>query len=238
MVFQEPMSCLNPAFSIGEQILETLKIHGCCGKSERIEVVHDLLGKVGMQEPNKIAREWPHQLSGGMNQRAMIAMAIACKPALLIADEPTTALDVSVQAQILGLLRQLQQEEGMAMLFISHDLAVVSQIADRVIVMYAGQVVETFGTEKLFNNPRHPYTGALLRGRPENFAAKDSRFYTIPGSPPRPGDYPGGCRFHPRCEYAQQKCAVDTPDLSITRGSKKEAVRCFFPLGDESAVDR
>jgi oligopeptide/dipeptide ABC transporter ATP-binding protein len=231
MIFQEPMSCLNPSMTIGKQIEEALVVHGKAKTGESRQRVLQLIRQVGLTDPEKVYTAWPHQLSGGMNQRVMIAMAIACRPGLLIADEPTTALDVTVQAQIINLLKRLQEESTMAMIFISHDLSVVAEIADRVVVMYAGQVVENAPVDQLLKNPAHPYTSALLMSQVANFNEQKRRFITIEGTPPVIGEMPRGCRFHPRCQYAREDCRQQTPDL-FARHRGVGSVRCFYPLNE------
>ena len=201
MIFQEPMTSLNPCFTVGFQITESLKVHQGGTRAERRARAVELLEQVGIPAPESRLGVFPHQMSGGMNQRVMIAMAIACNPRLLIADEPTTALDVTIQAQILDLLVRLQRERGMALVLITHDMGVIAETAKRVHVMYAGQQVETRGVEGLFNRPRHPYTGALLDALPER-SEGHSRLPTIPGVVPGAGDRPGGCKFNPRCRFA------------------------------------
>jgi len=204
MIFQEPMTSLNPVFTCGYQIDEAVILHQKVGKREARERTIEMLHLVGIPDPPTCANSYPHQLSGGMRQRVMIAMALACEPELLIADEPTTALDVTIQAQILALLRELQQERGLAMLFITHDLAVVAQIADAVCVMYAGRIVEQAPAAELFGQPRHPYTQALLRSTPRVAqSVVGQRLPVIPGEVPRAGQRPPGCAFHPRCEWSQ-----------------------------------
>jgi dipeptide transport system ATP-binding protein len=227
MVFQEPGTSLNPCFTVGFQIMETLKAHEGGTRHERQRRTVELLGQVGIPAPETRISAFPHQLSGGMNQRVMIAMAIACNPKLLIADEPTTALDVTIQAQILELLVELQRQRGMALVLITHDMGVVAETAQRVMVMYAGQQVEEQMVDRLFQRPRHPYTAALLDALPERSAAK-SRLATIPGVVPGIDDRPQGCLFHPRCRYAQERCIREVPQLegSIAAGR----VRCHFPL--------
>lgn len=217
MVFQEPMSSLNPAYRIGDQIIETIKIHGRVKSREaRIRAV-DLLRQVGMPDPERRLHDYPHQLSGGMCQRAMIAMALSCNPQLLIADEPTTALDVTIQAQILELLKQIKKNTGMSILLITHDLGVVAEVADRVVVMYAGKVVEESSVENLFISPQHPYTEGLLKCLPR-VDEKFERLNTIEGYVPSPQDYPEGCRFRDRCQYAQEECRQEPPTLSVNGG--------------------
>jgi len=227
MVFQEPTTSLNPCFTVGFQIMETLKVHEGGSHAERRQRVIKLLGQVGIPAPETRLSSFPHQLSGGMNQRVMIAMAIACNPRLLIADEPTTALDVTIQAQILDLLIDLQRERGMALVLITHDMGVVAETAKRVMVMYAGQQVEEQPAEGLFAAPRHPYTAALLDALPERSAAK-SRLATIPGVVPGIEDRPRGCLFHPRCRYATEFCVQQQPALE--RDAEGRRVRCHYPL--------
>ncbi|QEX15816.1 ABC transporter ATP-binding protein [Hypericibacter terrae] len=227
MVFQEPGTSLNPCFTVGFQIMETLKVHEGGTRHERQRRTIELLGQVGIPAPETRIGAFPHQLSGGMNQRVMIAMAIACNPRLLIADEPTTALDVTIQAQILELLVELQRQRGMALVLITHDMGVVAETAQRVMVMYAGQQVEEQTVDGLFRRPHHPYTAALLDALPERSAAK-TRLATIPGVVPGIYDRPQGCLFHPRCRYVQERCIREVPqfDGTIAMGRK----RCHFPL--------
>ncbi len=232
MIFQEPMTSLNPSFTVGFQIGETLKIHEGGNRRQRRRRTVDLLGQVGIPAPEKRLDDYPHQLSGGMNQRVMIAMAIACNPRLLIADEPTTALDVTIQAQILDLLLRLQEERGMAMILITHDMGVVAEAARDVSVMYAGQMVETGRSEDVFNRPRHPYTAALLNALPERHPGHD-RLPTIPGVVPGIEDRPEGCLFNPRCERVQPHCRSVRPSLESDRYGR---VRCHYPLIDERRV--
>ncbi|HEX5613744.1 MAG TPA: ABC transporter ATP-binding protein [Acidimicrobiia bacterium] len=206
MIFQEPMSSLNPAFTIGNQIAETVRAHSKVSRAQANARAIEMLDLVGIPDPARRARAYPHAFSGGMRQRAMIAMALACEPKVLIADEPTTALDVTIQAQILELLRRLQHELGMAVIFVTHDLGVVADICDRVVVMYAGEVVERSEVAALFAAPAHPYSAALLDSMPQ-MAATDERLRVIPGQVPRPDALPSGCRFHPRCAHAVAECA-------------------------------
>ncbi|HWA43427.1 MAG TPA: ABC transporter ATP-binding protein [Hypericibacter adhaerens] len=227
MVFQEPGTSLNPCFTVGFQIAETLKFHEGGTRAERQRRTIELLGQVGIPAPETRISAFPHQLSGGMNQRVMIAMAIACNPKLLIADEPTTALDVTIQAQILELLIELQRQRGMALVLITHDMGVVAETAQRVMVMYAGQQVEEQAVDSLFQHPHHPYTAALLDALPERSAAK-TRLATIPGVVPGIDDRPQGCLFHPRCRYAQERCVREEPRLEGTPAEGRK--RCFFPL--------
>jgi dipeptide transport system ATP-binding protein len=226
MVFQEPMTSLNPCFTIGYQIMETLDVHFGGTRQERRRRTVELLDQVGIPAAKTRLNAFPHQLSGGMNQRVMIAMAIACNPKLLIADEPTTALDVTIQAQILDLLLDLQRERDMALVLITHNMSVVAETARQVVVMYAGQVVEQGEVNALFQSPRHPYTAALLNALPER-NVEHGRLPTIPGVVPGYYDRPHGCLFHPRCQNAQPRCREEAPGLA-TNGS--ELVRCHFPL--------
>ncbi len=205
MIFQEPMTSLNPVFTVGEQIEETIMLHQRLGAREAREKSIDMLDLVGIPSPETRVSEYPHQLSGGMRQRVMIAIALVCNPAILIADEPTTALDVTIQAQILGLLEKLQSEFGMAVMLITHDLAVIAEVADRVIVMYAGKIVETANTFDVFENPLHPYTKGLLASIPVLMEKKD-RLSVIQGTVPNATEFPEGCRFHPRCSHVMPKC--------------------------------
>ena len=218
MIFQEPMSSLNPAYRIGDQIMETIKIHSSSSSSNVHKRAVDLLKKVGMPDPERNLDEYPHQLSGGMCQRAMIAMALSCNPQLLIADEPTTALDVTIQAQILELLKQLKKDTGMSIMIITHDLGVVAEVADRVVVMYAGKVVEEASVDVLFKTPQHPYTEGLLQCLPR-IDEKSSKLKTIEGYVPDPQDYLQGCRFRNRCEYAQPICEEPPLNISWNKGT-------------------
>ncbi|HLQ89055.1 MAG TPA: ABC transporter ATP-binding protein [Xanthobacteraceae bacterium] len=227
MIFQEPTTSLNPSFTIGFQIMETLQIHlGLDRKRARRRAI-ELMEQVGIPAPESRLSAYPHQMSGGMNQRVMIAMAIACNPKLLIADEPTTALDVTIQAQILDLLLSLQRDHGMALILITHNMGVVSDTAERVAVMYAGQIMEERPTEALFAAPQHPYTAALLAARPE--ASDGGRLATIPGVVPGAYDRPRGCLFGPRCAYATPLTDEVRPDLRPWMGG---LLRCHYPLGD------
>ncbi len=228
MIFQEPTTSLNPCFTVGFQITESLRLHLRMDAKAATRKAIELLEQVGIPAPESRLKAYPHQLSGGMNQRVMIAMAIACNPRLLIADEPTTALDVTIQAQILDLLRSLQKERGMALVLITHNMGVVSEMAQRVAVMYAGQIMEEQGAHALFNTPQHPYTEALLAALPER-SDGSARLATIPGMVPGLYDRPQGCLFGPRCAYATEHCSQVRPAL---RGWQDGMVRCHYPLGD------
>ncbi|MFA7278979.1 MAG: oligopeptide/dipeptide ABC transporter ATP-binding protein [Sterolibacterium sp.] len=230
MIFQDPLTSLNPCFSIAYQLEETLRVHQAGTRGELRERALALLRLVEIPDPEQRMDAYPHQLSGGMCQRVMLAMAIACNPRLLIADEPTTALDVTVQAQMLELLTGLQKQRGMALLLITHDLGVVAQVAHRVIVMYAGQVMEQGLVPDIFDAPRHPYTQALLASLPENNVGK-KRLATIPGNVPSQYERPDGCVLHPRCDYAQEVCQTVCPALAEFPDS---LVRCHFPLDKTS----
>jgi dipeptide transport system ATP-binding protein len=229
MIFQEPMTSLNPCYTVSFQIMEALKVHQGGSRRELRERTVELLDQVGIPDPAQRMKAFPHQLSGGMSQRVMIAMAIACSPKLLIADEPTTALDVTIQSQILELLMSLQTEGGMALILITHDLGLVSEAAQRVMVMYAGQVVETGPVPELFQHPRHPYTAALLSALPEQARGK-RRLQTIPGVVPGQYDRPTGCLLSPRCKFATDHCRQVQPGLEGTANRK---VRCHTPLNRE-----
>ena len=223
LIFQEPGAALNPVFSIGSQLAETLLVHGrATRRTARLQAV-ELLDAVAIPDPARRAREYPHQLSGGLQQRALIAMALACNPKLLIADEPTTALDVTIQAQILELLRELQQRLGLALLLITHDLGVVAQMADRVAVMYAGRVIEHAPVRELFADPKHPYTRALMLSMPD---APGSRLIAIPGTVPRIGALPPGCSFTPRCPDRFDPCPAAHPADTVLHDGR--TVKCYL----------
>ena len=229
MIFQDPMTSLNPAYTVGFQIMEALKTHEGGTKKARKDRTLELLRLVGIPDPESRIDIYPHQLSGGMSQRVMIAMAIACRPKLLIADEPTTALDVTIQAQIMELLLELQKKECMSLILITHDLALVAEAADRIIVMYAGQIVEEGTAKDIFREPKHPYTQALLRSLPE-FAEGKSRLESLQGVVPGKYDRPTGCLLNPRCPYATEYCRQVEPQLHHI-GSRK--VKCHTPLNEQ-----
>lgn len=233
MIFQEPMTSLNPIFTIGDQITEAIKLHQNVDRKKAEEYAVKMLTLVGIPRADKIIDDYPHTLSEGMRQRVMIAMALCCKPELLIADEPTTALDVTIQAQILALIKKLKREMKMSVVLITHDLGVIAEMADKVIVMYAGQVVEQTDVFTLFDNPKHPYTKALIRSIPQIDTDSNKRLESIRGMVP--STYQGivGCRFCSRCPYASQKCKVEAPDLSSTE--KDHKVRCFLAENVEEA---
>lgn len=227
MIFQEPMTSLNPCFTVGFQIKEALKVHEGGTRATRKERAVELLSQVGIPAPEERLKCFPHQLSGGMCQRVMIAMSIACNPSLLIADEPTTALDVTIQAQIMDLLLDLQKERDMGLILITHDMAVIAETVEDVVVMYAGQVVEKSKAANIFHTPRHPYTEALLSALPER-NENSRRLPVIPGLVPGKYGRPKGCLFHPRCRYAQSKCRESRPALQ--QDDTGISVRCYFPL--------
>ena len=227
MIFQEPMTSLNPVFTAGEQVAEAVRLHEGASRAEARDRTIELFRMVGIASPEERIASYPHQMSGGMRQRVMIAMALACRPDLLIADEPTTALDVTIQAQILDLLARLQREMGMSVLLITHDLGVVAETCERVIVMYAGQIVEESSAAALFAKPRHPYTCGLLRSLPRSGERAD-RLREIPGMVPPLTDLPTGCRFRDRCDRAVDRCAVEGPALADDGGGR--LVRCFNPV--------
>jgi oligopeptide/dipeptide ABC transporter ATP-binding protein len=220
MVFQEPMTSLNPVLTCGSQISEVFRAHGGKGKREAEDAAIEMLRLVGIPDPAARAADYPHRLSGGMRQRVLLAIALACRPALLLADEPTTALDVTIQAEILRVILDLKEKTGMAVLFITHDLGVVAETADRVAVMYAGEIVEERSALELFRRPRHPYTQALLRAAP-GISGGAAPLRPIEGSVPGPGDLPSGCRFHPRCPLAEPRCREIHPKFEA-------GVRCHL----------
>lgn len=242
MIFQEPMTSLNPVYTIGKQIMELVQNHRKMSKVEAKKHAIEMLKLVGIPRPEEVVDEYPHQLSGGMRQRVMIALAMSCNPELLIADEPTTALDVTIQAQILDLMRDLQEKKGMSILLITHDLGVVAEMCDRVVVMYAGQVVEDADVESIFDNPKHPYTRGLLESIP-NMEEDTEYLTTIKGTVPSPSNMPKGCRFAERCSHAIEKCVQSMPPVfTFSNGGK---CRCWlyeknleqvFPLKKEGVV--
>lgn len=229
VIFQEPMTSLNPIFTIEKQISEPLIIHQNMSKKEAALQAVEMLKSVKIPNPQNVAKQYPHQLSGGMRQRVMIAMALACRPRLLIADEPTTALDVTIQAQVLVLMNELKRENGTSILFITHDLGVINQMADDVAVMYCGQVVEIADVDSIFGNSdfRHPYTEGLLTSIPRLDTPVGTKLEPIEGSVPHPLDLPIGCKFSPRCKYATDKCKNEEPGL--VKINDKHSIRCFYP---------
>jgi peptide/nickel transport system ATP-binding protein len=225
MIFQEPMTSLSPMYTIGNQIVETIRLHTPVSKQEARQQAIAMLDKVGIHKPDRLVDEYPFRLSGGMRQRAMIAMALSCNPNMLIADEPSTALDVTTQAQILDIMQDLQKQYNMALLFITHDLGVVAEIADDVAVMYLGKIIECANVDTVFNNPKHPYTQALLRSIPK-IAMKREELDPIKGMVPNPYRRPSGCPFHPRCSKAMEVCKRIVP--STTKLSDTHAVQCLL----------
>jgi peptide/nickel transport system ATP-binding protein/oligopeptide transport system ATP-binding protein len=232
MIFQEPMTSLNPVFTIGDQIAEAVLLHNKVGKKEAWQRAIESLKDVGVSAPERRVKQYPHELSGGMRQRAMIAMALSCNPKLLIADEPTTALDVTIQAQILELIKELQVRTGTALLLITHDLAVVAETVETIAVMYAGRIVETGTVDQVLLNPQHPYTQGLLNSIP-GVAKRGQALSVIKGVVPNPFRLPPGCKFQPRCPYAWERCSASEPDLFEAPGGAKS--RCFLqsPEGSE-----
>ncbi|MBR2788142.1 MAG: ABC transporter ATP-binding protein [Erysipelotrichaceae bacterium] len=238
VIFQEPMTSLNPVFSIEKQIAETFILHQGLKEKEALAKVVDILADVKIPNPEVVAKQYPHQLSGGMRQRVMIAMALACKPKLLIADEPTTALDVTIQAQILYLMNELKKELGTSILFITHDLGVINQMADDVAVMYCGQIVEMSPRKTIFSNPEymHPYTEGLFNSIPRLDTDANTRLESIPGAVPHPLNLPKGCKFAPRCKYCTEKCLNEEPDLVQVNADQQ--IRCFYPKKEDRHVTK
>ena len=230
MIFQEPMTSLNPVFTVGHQIMESLQFHQNMDKEQARKRAIEMLSLVGIPTPEKCVNDYPHQLSGGMRQRVMIAMALACNPRILIADEPTTALDVTIQAQILRLMVDLKEKTNTSIILITHDLGIVAQIAQRVMVMYAGESVETADVKSVFKNPLHPYTVGLLESLPK-INKDQEKLYNIRGTVPSPKDYPAGCRFSPRCDHCQDKCRNEKPPLIDLGGGRQ--VRCWLYAEEE-----
>ena len=235
MIFQEPMSSLNPVFTVEKQISEVLILHKKMNKKEAAQRVEELLAQVKIPNPHVVAKQYPFELSGGMNQRVMIAMALACEPKLLIADEPTTALDVTIQAQILKLMNELKEKQNTSILFITHDLGVINQMADEVAVMYCGQIVEQSPVDYIFKHDitkyNHPYTVALLNSIPAITSDRNERLDIIPGSVPHPLNLPDGCKFADRCKYATEKCRKEMPELVAVNENQK--IRCHYPNREE-----
>ena len=234
MIFQEPMTSLNPVLTVGHQIEEVLRLHRGLSKRKARAAGVALLAEVGIPEPDERFDAYPHQMSGGMLQRVMIAIALSCEPRLLIADEPTTALDVTIQAQILDLLGELRRAHGMALLLITHDLGVIAEVCDRVVVMYGGQIVETGTTEEILTRPEHPYTQGLLASLPA-MGDRNVRLNPIPGTVPSAVDWPEGCRFQDRCSFAWERCTELAPDLLPIDGDSSRSARCWLVDPDESS---
>ena len=229
VIFQEPMTSLNPVFTVERQVAEPFMIHQGMNRRQAAQKVVEMLKDVKIPNPETVAKQYPHQLSGGMRQRVMIAMALACRPKLLIADEPTTALDVTIQAQILRLMNDLKREHGTSILFITHDLGVICQMADDVAVMYCGQVVEMAPARTIFSHPKfsHPYTEGLMVSIPRLDTPANERLDAIPGAVPHPLDLPKGCKFAPRCKYCTKRCLEEEPEF--LRVSDTQQIRCFYP---------
>ncbi|MEK4254589.1 ABC transporter ATP-binding protein [Ureibacillus sp. FSL K6-2830] len=234
MIFQEPMTSLNPLYTIGNQLIEAIRIHNKWDKKKAANHAIEMMKLVGLRRAEELMKEYPHQLSGGMRQRVMIAMALACNPKLVIADEPTTALDVTIQAQIMKLMQDLNKKFNSAVLLITHDLGVVAEICERVIVMYSGQIVEEAPVIEIFKNPSHPYTRGLIQSVPDMRQKKET-LYSIPGAVPKPGSIKVGCRFAPRCEFAQKRCFAENPPIYDVSDNHK--ARCFLLEKGEGIAD-
>ncbi len=229
MIFQEPMTSLNPVFTIGDQLIEAIRLHNKLNKKQAAKRAVEIMQLVGLPRAEELLNDYPHQLSGGMRQRVMIAMAMACDPKVLIADEPTTALDVTIQAQILNLMKKLNKELDTSIILITHDLGVVAEVCDRIAVMYSGKIVEEGDVQTIFKEPKHPYTKGLIQSVPD-MRAKQERLYSIPGNVPKPGSIKNGCRFAARCEYVMDRCLKESPELYGLDGHR---TRCF--LHDEES---
>jgi oligopeptide/dipeptide ABC transporter ATP-binding protein len=237
MIFQEPMTSLNPVYTIGDQIAEAVMLHQHVRPREAYEIAEQAMRDVGISDPHRRLNEYPHQMSGGMRQRVMIAMALSCKPKLLIADEPTTALDVTIQAQILELLRKLQREKDMAILLITHDLGVVAENADVVAVMYASRIIEYAPVEEIYDHPIHPYTEGLLKSVPK-LGAHSERLVSIPGAVPNPARFPSGCKFHPRCPRTRQAAAGAQPQDTVVVSTQEEQFKVLRKCATDEPVLR
>ncbi|WP_100486974.1 ABC transporter ATP-binding protein [Sporolactobacillus pectinivorans] len=237
MIFQEPMTSLNPVLTIGDQLSEGIRLHMRYSRKKARDYSIEMLKSVGIPRAEAIIDEYPHKLSGGMRQRVMIAMALSCKPKLLIADEPTTALDVTIQAQILKLMKELRKNFKTSIVLITHDLGVVAEMADKVAVMYAGQVVEETDVFTLFDNPKHPYTLGLMKSIPHITNPDDMRLESIPGSVPSAHNMPEGCRFYARCPFAMDKCLGEKPELRSIKDKKLHSIRCFLYEKEEEEFE-
>jgi len=236
MIFQDAMTSLNPVYTIGNQISEAIMIHQNLKPKEAMAKSIEMLRLIGIPSPEKRVHEYPHELSGGMRQRVMIAMALSCKPSLLIADEPTTALDVTIQAQILDLINDLKRESNMSVIMITHDLGVVAEVCSRVVVMYLGQIIEEADVDTLFSKPLHPYTKGLIKSIPKIDGDRTQKLHLIPGTVPSLSNVPQGCRFAPRCEYSDEKCLKDSPILEPVR--KGQSVRCWHYKNIENEEEK